>query len=551
MMKTLIRFLAITGLSFFLTIASNAQSPGWLWAKSAGGTSWDWPGCVATDASGNAYVTGYFSSPAITFGSITLTNITNSDFFLVKYGADGNVLWAKNAGDTGFQVGYSVVADAAGNVYVAGMFDGPTLTFGSDTLTNAGNTDMFLVKYDEYGNVLWARSAGGPEIECGYSVAKDALGHIYVTGYFASPSVIFGPDTLTNVACTDIFLVKYDSNGNVIWAKSAGDAGNDNGCALAVDAPGNAYVTGNFNSPTLTFGSWTLATAGEGDFFLVKYDANGNVQWAKSAGGTDNDEGISLAVDVSGNPYASGQYFSPEITFGSYALTNAGIANLFLVKYDGSGNVLWAKSAGGTFDDRGNSVSVDTLGNSYIAGYFGSPNIVFGPDTLTNAGSVNIFLASYDPGGTELWAKSAGGTGGDVGNSVAVDASGNAFVTGVFESPVTIFGSDTLTLAGAYDIYLAKSGSVGVGTNRLFHPGDISLYPNPSTGEITIAASGEKSAGFIAIVNLEGQEFLKHEIKGLPATIDVSSLPGGVYFLKLTGERSIRVKKFVKIKAEQ
>ena len=147
---------------------------------------------------------------------------------------------------------------------------------------------------------------------------------------------------------------------------------------------------------------------------------------------------------------------------GSSTLTSTN-GNLFIAKYDASGNVLWAKSTAGAGDDgTGNSVSADAGGNVFVTGYFTSPTLTFGITTLTNAGGgggsfpYDIFIAKYDAGGNVLWAKSVGGTGWDQGNSVSADAGGNVFVTGSFSSLSLTFGSPTLTLAGNNDVFIAS-----------------------------------------------------------------------------------------------
>lgn len=195
--------LSILSLIFVIAILnSNAQSPNWQWAKNAGGASLDYAYSVATDVNGNTYVAGGFQSSSITFGTATLANAGGgsvSDMFIVKYDATGNVLWAKSAGGTSADDAYSIITDASGNVYVVGYFQSSSITFGSTTLTNAGAYDMFIVKYDASGNVLWAKSAGGTNHDAANSVITDASGNVYVAGYFQSSSITFGSATLTNV----------------------------------------------------------------------------------------------------------------------------------------------------------------------------------------------------------------------------------------------------------------------------------------------------------------------------------------------------------------
>ena len=393
-MTTWVVFLALL---VYLTSTVFAQTSDFLWAKRAGGTDNDWGYGIVVDGSGNSYVTGYFQSSSITFGTTTLTNVGNVDIFTVKYDASGNVVWAKSAGGTSGDYGNGIAVDGSGNSYVTGYFQSSNITFGTTTLTNAsiGTNDIFTVKYDASGNVVWAKSAGGTSGDAGKGIVVDASGNSYVTGHFLSSSITFGTTTLTNVGSVDIFTVKYDASGNVVWAKSAGGIEGAGGYSIAVDGSGNSYVNGYFFS-SITFGTTTLTNAGSADIFTVKYDASGNVVWAKSAGGTSADYGNGIAVDGSGNSYVTGYFQSSSIIFGTTTLTNASIGtnDIFTVKYDASGNVVWAKSAGGIAHDFGNAISVDVAGNSYLTGYFQSSSITFSTTTLTNAsiGSNDIFV---------------------------------------------------------------------------------------------------------------------------------------------------------------
>ena len=188
-------------------------------------------------------------------------------------------------------------------------------------------------------NWAWAKSAGRASNDYGYSVSTDASGNVFMTGIFRSASITFGTTTLSNAGTNDIFIVKYDAGGNVIWLKGAGGTSFDFGHSVSTDTEGNVFLTGVFSSATITFGTTTLTNAtkvGTGDIFIVKYNAAGNVQWAKSAGGTKDDNGNSLSTDASGNVTMAGSFKSATINFGSTPLTNAGGSDIFIARISGT-----------------------------------------------------------------------------------------------------------------------------------------------------------------------------------------------------------------------
>ncbi len=454
------------------------------WAKRAGGTDFDEGRRIAVDGAGNSYVTGSFYDSA-TFGpgeanETTLTSAGSADLFVAKYDPAGALLWAKHAGGADFDISYSIAVDGDDNSYVTGVFSG-SATFGpgktnETTLTGAGGYDIFVAKYGPDGTLLWAKRAGGTYYDEGFSIAVDGAGNSYVTGYFEI-SATFGPGeanetTITSAGSADIFVAKYGPDGTLLWAKPAGSTHIDEGKGIAVDGAGNSYVTGYFYG-SATFGpgeanETTLTSAGSRDIFVAKYAPDGTLLWAKPAGGTGYHIGFDIAVDGDGNSYVTG-FFEGTATFGSgeaneTTLTSAGSFDIFVAKYDPDGTLLWAKRAGGTGYDEGSGIAVDDAGNSYVTGYFYG-SATFGPGeanetTLTSAGSHDLFVAKYAPDGTLLWAKRAGGTGYDSGRGIAVDGDGNSYVTGNFEGSAT-FGpgeanETTLTSAGSNDIFVAK-----------------------------------------------------------------------------------------------
>ena len=416
--------------------------------------------------------------------------------------------------------------DLSGNVYVVGSFNSATFTFGSITLTNNGNDDIFVAKYDSNGNVLWAKSAGGNSWDEAWEVVVDnTSGSIYVSGYFDSTSISFGSFTLTTTS-EDDFIAKYDNNGNVIWAKKNSIE------SISLDVSGNFYGTMEDNN----------------QWFIVKYNPDGNILWAKNAGGIGDYELYLCNEDANGNMYAVGDFSSATISFGTTTLTNTGNNDILIVKYDANGNILWAKSAGGTGPDYPYSIVVDASGNVCVVGGFDSPSLSFGTFTLTNTGSHietdDIFLVKYATDGSVLWAKSVGGTDYDFAFSIALNASGNIYMAGGFESPTITIGSITLTNTSFshFDCFIAKLGSSNA-INEISKLTSINVFPNPASNTLTINVPHHST---ISIVNMQGKLITSMAANRKNTTIDISSLPVGVYFVKATTEKGVVTRKFIK-----
>jgi hypothetical protein len=241
-----------------------------------------------------------------------------------------------------FDIGVSIVVDASGFIYTTGYFYS-TADFdpgaGTTNLSSAGDADIFVSKLDASGNYVWAKSMGGISGDVGYSIDMDALGNVYISGYFQGAADFDpgnGTANLTSAGFEDIFVSKLDNSGNLIWAKRIGGTSSDLGESIAVDAAGNAYITGYFKE-TADFdpgiGTADLTSAGTEDIFVSKLDASGNFVWVKRMGSSSSDVGFSIAIDASSNVYTTG-YFGETVDFdpgiGTANLTSAGSEDIFV-----------------------------------------------------------------------------------------------------------------------------------------------------------------------------------------------------------------------------
>lgn len=517
---------------FVMVHLCNAQAPSFQWAKSFGGTGIETGYSVTTDVPGNVIVAGTFKTYPLVFASSTLTYAGDADIMVLKYDANGNEVWAQSAGGSAADAAESVIADANGNIIVTGWFMSATIAFGSTILTNTGTPgteDMFVAKYDANGVLLWVHNASGGAADYSYSASADASGNIFIAGSSSSTSITFGSITLVNTGAENMFVVKYDSGGNAVWAKKATGSSNCRPRGITTDATGNILVTGLFQNATITFGTITLTNAGAAnthDIFLLKYDNAGNELWAKRAGGTNGDFGISVATDLNSNVIVGGYFNSTTFPFASTTLNNAGGLDIFILKYDVNGNELWAHSAGGSSSDWGFSVDADMNGNIVLTGYFQSISIAFGATTLNQTGASDIFLVKYDQTGNVLWAK--GTEGSTHAYSVTIDANDNIFLTGDFVSTTATFDSDTLNRVGVNDLFVAKL-NIATGIESADRIDLVSIYPNPATDNIFI-----QSPGILLNVNCFNYAGQAVDIKIENSSIDISSFPAGLYFLVIT-----------------
>jgi hypothetical protein len=414
--------------------------------------------------------------------------------------------WAKTWGGSSDDGANHVAVDGSGNLYVVGDFVG-TVDFDPDPAktdihtSHKGTIDAYLSKFDSTGAFQWARTWGGAPAgtpqnafdgrDTAYGVGVDSLGNAYVVGPFRY-TVDFNPDptiteTFTSNADSEnnIYLSKFTPDGTFQWVKTWGPT-NGSAEGYNVVVYGNyLYVAGDFRGDC-DFNPWGApdvhlnhGTAPYGfDAFLSKFDLNGTFIWAKTWGGEGYDDGPGVAVDGSGNVYVAGMYASQTINFdpadGSEGLGHPAhdsgiVVDVFLSKFDSSGNFQWVRTWGGQgAEDAMGTVAVDGTNNVYVAGRSASINCDFNPggtpDIHSSNGDLDAFVSKFDSSGTFQWAKTWGGSGGDEATGLAVDGAGHVYTAGRFHNTVDFnpgSGVDNHTSNGQYDISLSQFDSSG------------------------------------------------------------------------------------------
>jgi len=414
---------------------------------------------LAVDASDNCYVAGFFDDTN-NFGGITLTNQSagGSDVYVAKYNSAGTLQWVQRAGGSAgnFNTGRAIGVDTNGNIYVTGGYGGAA-NFGGITLPSTSGEEFYLAKYNNAGAIQWVQvcTNGSPSVD-GLGMAVDGAGNCLILvsvdnlGGLAT-SITFGSKTVNipaNNGSPVMILVKYDNTGIAQWAQLMGGSDEVYATKVAVDVAGNAYVRGTFYQ-NLTIGTSNLVvSAGSSkNMFIAKFNTSGTLTWVEQPQGGDVGEG-GVAVDPAGNVYVSG-YFDTNLVFGGgITLTNAANANAlfgdaFLAKYNSSGAIQWAQSAGGTNGGFYWDLSLDAQTNIYAGGFLG----------------YDAAVAKYNPAGTVQWTFTASGLpASPVASGLvkcSVDSGGNCFLAGFYQRTNT-FGANLLSPQEAENFFLAE-----------------------------------------------------------------------------------------------
>ena len=459
---------------------SIAQDLDTMWTKTFGGTNIDVGHCVQETVDGGYIITGYTRS----FGAMSGRNV-----WLIKTDAFGNEEWNNAFGGNDDDEGYSVQQTADSGYIIAGY----TKSFGS------GLNDVFLVKTDASGNEIWSKTFGGTQDDEGYSlvVTKD------------SGFVIAGVTSSFGAGSRDVWLIKTDPSGNVVWNKTFGGLSSD----------GAWYVQKTFDEGFIITG-WTFSNGPGflGNVFLVKTDSLGNQEWNNFFGGSDADRGYSVQQTADSGYVIAGYT-------GSFG---AGLYDMLLIKTDGSGNEVWTKTFGGSGRDYGNSVDKTSDGGFIITGY----TLSFG------AGGDDLWVVKTDSAGNEVWSNTYGGSSSDVGYYIKETSDGGYIITGHTLS----FG------AGVHDVWLLKLESLitdfeehnSLTTSYYLNQN----YPNPfnpitkikftilqdlrdETREVTLKVYDILGNEISILVN-EEKPLGEYEVE-----FDGANLPSGIYFYQL------------------
>lgn len=517
-------------------IVSNSNSgTNWNWAKQNSSASSDeYIVSTATDFAGNIISVGNYKNNII-FESTTLNSLGLTDMFITKWSSNGTLLWAKSFGGGLEDQINSVCTDFAGNIYITGYYNSQ-IAFDTSQLFGAiGNSDIFVVKLNPNGNVVWAKTAVGYDgNDIGIGINCDLMGNVSITGSIVG-TVVFDNITLSlsSLGSSKMFVAKYNSRGNIMWAMEARGGGNASASSITTDAHDNTYVMGIIPG-TLNIGGVTLSTTPAWwiDNFIAKFDKQGGLVWAKVVKGTPSYSGR-ITSDLEGNIYFS----------GTENINNN--EEVVIAKYNTNGDEQWKLIGQGPLLDYALDVDVSISGDIAVCGQFnttlslGSQNLsghsLFGDEMfvakINNAGNV---LSLQQVENTNVKSEKV--------SNVSFNIDNEIIVAGAF-SGSPIFGPTTLNAITGTDLFIAKLSNSSTSTHIVKNEALI-VYPNPSQESDLLyfnACDKLRSSTYKIYDNL-GREVMNGDINTNNCSINIRNLSNGIYIIQTEHGNSTFIK---------
>jgi gliding motility-associated-like protein len=432
-----------------LVLHFHGRAQGYFWGACTQSDFTNEATAMATDAQNNVYTAGYITGESA-FGSNTTFNsaLGNGDIYVAKYSAQGTLLWVKKYGGSFSDRAYDIKVDAQGNILVTGQFFG-TVNFDGNIVQSVNNSkDIFLIKMTPAGDVLWALSEGGPMAENVYGLAVDNQNNIILTGQFQGTAQI-GGQTFTSILnpnlgtpSYDLFVSKYDTNGNPLWALNGAAPYEDRGMALVTDSQNNIYVSGQF-SDTLQFAGQTINNMGYNVGFLAKLSPAGSLLWFnRMTGGMVLP--YDLAINAQDEVHVCGDFLGSLIhhtSFGNPTLTSAFSRKVFAIKVSTTGQIIWQRALGSESEISARGIAIDNSGKVYIGGHFRCALTELQEQNTALFNSVgfrDIYLWTLGADGTTIATKQMGGKKDDYCYDVVTNANNHVFMCGSFTNSLYI-----------------------------------------------------------------------------------------------------------------
>jgi len=565
-MSTYKRIFSLVLIVVFTCQLLQAQMTSSGWVNTVSSSGFETVSDIKTDDEGNIYTIGGYSGTANFNGlssSSTLASAGERDVFITKHSTDGELIWVTSFGGGADDLGFSVDINNEGEVYAVGYFEETAIFDASTSITSSGREDIFVAKLDSDGVLNWVKQIGGTNTDEANSVAIDKNGDIYVVGRFVG-SVDFDPDsgteTLQSFGGPDAFVLKLNGEGEFIWAYDIGTGGNEECEAVGVDNENNVIITGIFDS-TIDFdpgpGEVELFGDGAADPFYLKLTPDGSLIWVRSFTSTGFVYSADVDIDEENNIITHGFFwndmnFEPSNSNG--VIQAIGAEDCYTAKFDSDGNLMWSNILGGANIEFGYGVAVDEIGAVYVTGfYYDDPDFDPSDDvfSLPSANLEDTYIVKYDSQGNFVWAKRTGGPWSDSGYGIDISPTGDVLIAGTLweegDLDPEVDGVLNIESAGSADLFILKIDQIVSSTDDNPFAIDISISPNPTKDYLTIKSNSSTTFSVTFLNELGIAIGNSFTLNNQEKTIDLQSLPSGIYYLILDSGKEKTVKKIVKM----
>jgi hypothetical protein len=512
-------YLMIIGVLLF-TVDGLGQNT---WVKTFGGSLVEKGNSIVLTNDGGCVVTGWTSSND---GDFIGMNKGDIDIFVIKLNSNGNIIWKKTFGG-GKESGNSIVPTKDGGYVLNGE---TSSNVGDFSGMNKGGEDIFVIKLNSNGDIVWKKTFGGSSVEIGRSITTTTDGGYVLSGRTNSND---GDFSGMNKGGEDIFVIKINSNGDTEWIRTFGGSDYESGYSITTTKDGGYVLNGETNSND---GDFSGMNKGGEDTFVIKLNSNGDTEWIKTFGGSDFETGYSITTTKDGGYLLNGVTNSND---GDFSGMNKGISDIFVIKLNSNGDIVWKKTFGGSGGESGSSIT-NTNDDGFVL--TGSSSSNDGDFSGMNKGISDIFVIKLNSNGDIVWKKTFGGSHIDIGSSITTTIYSEYILTGRTHSTDGDFSGMN---KGHNDIFLMKLDSNGNlnNTTSIYELSDpittLSVHPNPFHNSTTISYKVDTPSNVrIELLNTLGQiiEVLREDYTDIGTyqlPLNVSTLSSGMYSVRM------------------
>lgn len=531
-----------------------------------GGNEADEARSIALDNDDNFYIFGYTLSTDLPTSSNSFQDSLKGsyDAFIAKFDSSGNHIWSTYIGGSNVDIASSIKITLDNHLILVGYSNSPDFptTTGAFQTSNAGQYDVFIIKIDTSGQIIWSTLFGGMGGELGIDASIDINNNIIVGGQTNSSNFPYtaGAFQPLPLGGNDAFVAKFNPSGQLLWATCYGGTSTEDAHAITSDYENNVIITGMSNSNDLAVSTNALQTFNNGffDIYIAKFSATGNFIWGTYFGGTNYDDVYGIHCDSLNNLYLAGRTASIdfETTANAFQTTKNNGIDACIFKLNSFGNLIWSTYLGGDDDDFADRIYIDKNNNVTTLINTISDTLSLIADTIFTNYPINfekVYIATFDSSGTPIWASYFGGNNIDKAYDFKIACGGKLFFTGTSQStnlPTTTnaYQSNINTYIDSYigiiesSLFYTDTTSLNSTINHLNNSTDIFIYPNPANEYFCIEEINDDFE--IRILSAKGEILMNK--KNNQNCYEIKNLSPGLYIAEISKNGNIIRKKIIK-----